>query len=465
MNLALRESLVAFRPSLFGFTGSSLNISEWVHIATQGRDHYVRIVYEGHLYPFGHRAALIKVTERKFDDVNGTPVAYLVQHMFIVVREPLKDYTTAPLENGERGLPFRNVRLTTLVTPDIANPYPPPPLLPPHRIVFSTFLFEITDSFWVRLGTGKNPADDFKFHAVAEDIGSNRIDFTTSLIFVPLSEAHLDIITNVYKTSGDARACRVPGQQVTYAARKAGVPDNTTLTTRALFFTTHGAPNNKQFGGFLPKLFKSDVNLPAVEQLLGTNAPTTISFYEDYLNQGFANATGLFAKIVKEDASGHLSEDKIKSTFSADKAGGIATPDLALTGITRDLGPLSGDLTKAAQDSFDPKDFFKDVADFSKTFRHSPADRTSMGGSSSDNAPKVEFFTEPLPQGKLLVTTLNWEPQIQPALQVGILNFKKSAATKLTIKRGSKSRCRRPRQVRRARRTSAANSRISRSTS
>jgi hypothetical protein len=39
-----------------------------VHIAAQGRDHYVRIVYEGHLYPFGHRAALIKITEGKFID-------------------------------------------------------------------------------------------------------------------------------------------------------------------------------------------------------------------------------------------------------------------------------------------------------------------------------------------------------------------------------------------------------------
>ena len=50
-------------------TGEQLDVSEWVHIAAQGRDHYVRIVYEGHLYPFGHRAALIKITERKFSDI------------------------------------------------------------------------------------------------------------------------------------------------------------------------------------------------------------------------------------------------------------------------------------------------------------------------------------------------------------------------------------------------------------
>ena len=87
-------------PGLLGETGDLLNLSEWRHIATQGRDHYVRIVYEGHLFPFGHRAALIKVSERKIRDVKGsdgfnTPLAYLVQRMFIVVRQPLRDYHRA----------------------------------------------------------------------------------------------------------------------------------------------------------------------------------------------------------------------------------------------------------------------------------------------------------------------------------------------------------------------------------
>ncbi len=59
-------------PGVLGETGDLLNLSEWRHIATQGRDHYVRIVYEGHLYPFGHRAALIKVSERKIRDSHAT---------------------------------------------------------------------------------------------------------------------------------------------------------------------------------------------------------------------------------------------------------------------------------------------------------------------------------------------------------------------------------------------------------
>src|SRR5204863_6701390 len=97
---------ILFVPGFFKRKPEQLDLSEWVHVATQGRDHYVRIVYEGELWPFRHRAALIKVTERKFmqpKDGSNIIGAYLMQRMFIVVREPLKRFTN-------RGSPFRQVR-------------------------------------------------------------------------------------------------------------------------------------------------------------------------------------------------------------------------------------------------------------------------------------------------------------------------------------------------------------------
>ena len=41
------------------------SILSWDHVAPMGRDQYVRVVYPGYLYPFGHQAALVKLTERK----------------------------------------------------------------------------------------------------------------------------------------------------------------------------------------------------------------------------------------------------------------------------------------------------------------------------------------------------------------------------------------------------------------
>jgi hypothetical protein len=65
--------------------------------AAMARDQYVRVVYAGYLFPFGHRASLVKITERKFyfqDDPPGY-VAYLFQRMYIIVRQRELSYATA----------------------------------------------------------------------------------------------------------------------------------------------------------------------------------------------------------------------------------------------------------------------------------------------------------------------------------------------------------------------------------
>lgn len=414
-------------PLLLGETGDLLNLSEWTHIATLGRDHYVRIVYEGHLYPYGHRAALIKVTERKIRDVplptgGTTPLAFLVQHMFIVVRQPLRDFTLPAIQdqmqNGGRGLPFRNIRLTTLVTPDIANPAGPPKI--PGTLY----------SFWVRTGSGASATDDVKFHAVAEDIAGNTVDLTASLLFIPFGEgaAGRQLAFNGYTAVGEARAVTVPGQKITYApAAGGGANENTNLTTSALYFTSHSAPYDKTFGMFLPKLLMASVNLPAVEAMLGQTAATKIAFHDQYLSQLPGNTTGLFAQVVKEVTPGVVQAEKLLSTFTADKGGGFATPDLSISGLTSQLGPLAGDLANAAGDIFDPTDFFNDVQNAAKLFGTlSLADLLqplTMGA----GAPKLQFNKEVLPavppaQKLKLIATLDWTPEVKD-LEFGIVSF------------------------------------------
>ena len=52
-------------------TPDDVDLEQWRHLATLGRDHYVRVMYAGFLWPFGHAASLIKVTERKFESLGG----------------------------------------------------------------------------------------------------------------------------------------------------------------------------------------------------------------------------------------------------------------------------------------------------------------------------------------------------------------------------------------------------------
>ena len=90
-----------------------LSLEEWKHRATMARDHYVKVVHAGYLFPFGHKACLVKVTERKFYrtlTAGGSPgpiVAYLFQHLYIQVREPVKTYY------GPKRSQARRVRPTT----------------------------------------------------------------------------------------------------------------------------------------------------------------------------------------------------------------------------------------------------------------------------------------------------------------------------------------------------------------
>jgi hypothetical protein len=423
--LAGSELSAVLWPQLWGITGAPLNLQEWKHIATQGRDHYVRIVYEGYLYPFGHRASLVKVTERKIRDVNlpaggTTPLAYLVQHMYIVVRQPQRFYNTSEvkslMQHGGLEMPLTSIRLTTLVTPDIADP------------TGGSHIPNTTYSFWVRLGSGASPNDDFKFHAIAEDIAGNRIDMTASLVFIISGEGHLDQVIIGYNNSGDERACLVPAQKVTFApAAAGGANQNTSLTTNRLYFDTQPGPDTKDYGGFLPQLYMADVKLPAVEAMLGKPAETMIAFYPPYLSQDPNNTTGLFAQIVKETASHVQTLDKLLSEFSADQAGGFATPDLSISGLTSQYGPLAGDLAKAAQNIFDPSDFFNDVKDAAKLFGTlSLADLLApltMGA----GAPKIQFdhkkLADPPPSLKeQLTVTLDWTPEVKD-LNFGIVTF------------------------------------------
>jgi hypothetical protein len=385
--------------------GEHLTVSEWVHIAAQGRDHYVRIVEEGHLYPFGHRAAIITITERKFGDVavpegGTTPVAHMILRQYIVVREPEKSYRHQLSGQDDvlagRKMPLTKIRLTTLVTPDLHQPVENVPGAP--------------KSFWIQTGT---TAQDFLFHAIAADAFGHTVEFSTPLIFASLSDNVPPIRTN-YAAFGNRRACPVPKQKVTFAEPDpAAATDNTTLATSALFFDTDLHPSLTGFGGYMPILYKAHVHIPAIEQLLGTDTDTTIRLYDPYIQGGFDAHAGVFAEVVKETGTG-LGPDGMPVTIPANKAGGMATPNLNMTTLTRAHGPLAGKADKAAQDVFDAGDFFGGLPTESlpQLFGSIPLANlltSGAGASAATNAPKTQISVE----GNTVVVKFDWKPEVK----------------------------------------------------
>ena len=412
--------------------GQQLDLSQWTHVASQARDHYVRIVYEGKLKEIGHRASLVKVTERRFEEAPGTgaPVAYLRQYMYLVVREPEKDYGREGLEHDGRGMPLKRVRLTTLVTPHIDYPYPSPnnPNNLPSGPEYNPAA--VTDrSFWVRVGQ-----KDFLFHGVAEDVAGNVVDFAKALIFVPNSEQDLARVDAVFNAldNRERRAALVPAQKVTFAER--GGPDangvtndNTSFVSVSLNFENEGVTRDKFFK---PRLFKADVRVPAIEQLSGAGTTTTIRFGQRYLQHGFGDAgnkTDAFAEVVRQNAVGVLETGGMPVALAAQQAGGFATPNLDVTNLTRAAGPLGGTPADALANAFNPSQVFK--KGLATLFGAFDLADLLPSGTADKNAPRMEVRRA----GTSVITTLDWSTKVKPPAGNAVVKFLEHDDTELKV--------------------------------
>lgn len=402
----------------------ALDLIEWDHIATQGRDQYVRIVYEGWLYPTGHQASLVKVTERKVLAPGGqsgnqasSPVAYLRQRFYIVPREFDKTYPDAAFAHQGREMPLASlIRMNTKVSPDLDPP---------------TFIG--TSSFWIE--ADHNPV---QFHMTGRDLAGADINFTAPLIFVSLSETDLNAVRDAYAADNDRRRCVVRGQNVAYADPEAG---DTVLKTTALYFTAELPQPSPPAPAapFVPVLDRAEVTIPALSELIGQQVAVLIELYGPYLQTAALDPNaGVFAQVVATPPGVPFPP---AVAFSADQAGGLARPNIALTAVSARKGLVSGDPTDAAEGTIDPAAYFGDVD--AKLFGTIdlgdliPIDKITKRADAGQNAPEIK--TKALPnrrQPTQLVTIINWQPQLKDydAPPVSILfNDGETSALKLNV--------------------------------
>ncbi len=344
---------------------SSLSVQEWRHRATLGRDHYVRVVYKGYLLPFCHPASLVKITERKFHPNTNGNIAYLRQRMFIVVQKPLQQFiqtgvTDSSGRSYDLGMPFTMVRLTTLVTPNLEDPAAVPPN-------------QGQDMFWPRVN-----GNYFKFHVVAEDIESRKVEFDAPLMFVSSEGglaydlAKMNNIHTVFDASAaHLRTYPLNGQMVAYAAQS--TPGSTAFETVSMTFSFH-VPDGEgdltdpgdRYGNLMralantdlirahPRLFKANLVVPAVKHLVGQAGVMEVGFPETYLQKGFTSANNgeLFLELLG-GATQNMSFDGM-----GDRAGALVQPNMQIKGLTRLSGPVAGDLNEIAKGQFNPEKFF-----------------------------------------------------------------------------------------------------------
>ncbi|GAA3985184.1 hypothetical protein GCM10022279_05440 [Comamonas faecalis] len=333
-----------------------LPLEEWSHRAAMGRDHWVRVVYKGFLFPFGHRVALIKVSERKFHNgLAGNP-AFVRQRMFIVIRERQRDYVDPQLVDPQgrsfaRQMPFNQVRILTTVTPDLDKPTDGAARIGAQG----------QSMFWPCVG-GK----PFAFRCVGTDIDGRRVGFELPLIFMDSSRAsprklvagkltpdytaaqgHADTAQADWNARSEWRTAAFKGQRMALAlSTRAG---DTAVEAQYVSF---GAQVRAKGNGlrdysqglqrplFYPSVTRVEARIPALAQLTGASASNALTWNAHYLEKGFEDNVGevfVDVDVADQDAGGA----QLDFSSQGDRSGGFVMPNMAPRALSRMAGPVS----------------------------------------------------------------------------------------------------------------------------
>lgn len=297
------------------------SVTEWEHLTTMGRDQYVRLVKDGFLFPFGHRATMLEVSERKVHrDRDRT--AYLRKRLRLLVLDAEMNYQ----EN--RAMPFKAVTLTDRATPLLIDRSKPPSLA-------------TTDgkAFWPML----DATTDFLFHLEAVDRAGRAVQFTAPLLFMDRG-ASVEDVKKAYAAAATTRRARpLNGQQVAYVDTP-----QATFATDTVEFTANAAPDRIRP---VPQLARAAAPIPAVTNLTGKDKVAFAYHGLFVADRPNTNPMGLFATL--------LDPDEGRVTFDPATSGGVLTPDLNMTSLSRTLGPMGAGVEAG---TFQPAQFLGDTA-------------------------------------------------------------------------------------------------------
>ncbi|MFK4066793.1 hypothetical protein [Streptomyces sp. NPDC029674] len=394
---------------------TGFDVTQWRHRAALGRDHYVRVMYRGRLFPFGHLADLVRVTERKFDHTRPDHAAYLNQRFFIMVREPVRGYGELGDNDDQKRLrrlfPFTAVRLLTLVTPDLQKPQTIPGLSsiggdPDEKLAF--FPASATE-------------DPFQFQVSMTDLEGRLVEFRTPMAFVGKlvheNKADVRVVVDHYRSLVSEPAPEPPdlnspnvrrtvadvrGQSIAYAPSRK--PGDTTLSTGQLIWgaaTTDSilALDPTDQPRFLPTVRWARAVIPALSRFGGSVGDLTQSvFYpEPYVRSAFAEANK--GQVFVELAA----PVDLSFRHAGQTAGALAQPNFPVAGLSRLTGPVAATPSpsagaapvdkwaKLAQGRFNPLDYFGELAG-AKLFGMFPLTEI-LSEIGLDNLKAPNFFT------------------------------------------------------------------------
>lgn len=318
------------------------SVQAYEHITGLGRDQYVKVVRRGFL-DTGHRASIVKITERKFEPVSldpepgPPPVAVfgtrtvLRQYFRIIVTQPVLDYRllAAGYPKGRREMPLRTIELRTLETPKIDLP-----ISFTAEVTQEAIDRAVSNPIWVRASGQLVP---FDFDSI--DGEGRRVSLRKPMLFIPYSYVgNTDgVITTFNGASATRRTAAAGAQRLALTEALPAKPDATTAPTEYLTFDLvkitgrSGLPRD-YLPGWLPQALTAGVRLQSVEQLTGTPRAVEVRLSTTYLDHGFdpaANPASLFATYPE-----------VGFGVGAASGGGVASPAVKLDALSATQGAM-----------------------------------------------------------------------------------------------------------------------------
>jgi hypothetical protein len=398
-------------PTAAALAGPGPDLSTWRHETIIARDQYVKVVHEGYLYPWGHRAAFIQISQRKFapDPAGSGNVSYLEKTFFILVKQRSNSYRlTNPLAM------FPEVAIAEgqiQIDPPCSLNSPP-----------TTCQRAGNEPFWI-LVDGK----PFLFDATLTDHNGNRSHFHPGAFFVPFGplesgtgaqiDQFLKPVQAAYRSvSGQpARYVNFQGQPLAFAPWTAN--QNTTLLAFHITFDAqHIIQTTDRAHLFCPTVQSAEAQIPPLNHLRGTEMLCTMQYASPYLRngQGFsgANAGKVFAELttpVPLDFTGDLSHGKpvfiTRISVIALSANTVIVGGLA-SGSDEDR---QTSLEAFAAGTFDPQLYFEELR-----LLHT-ADLRKMLDKATSQAPVLTYTNS----GHLANAVLDWHGKFQVRSRLG----------------------------------------------
>ena len=290
--------------------------------------------------------------------------------------------------------------------------------------------------FWPMIpGADPDSAQNFLFQVVATDLTGNRVTFAMPLLFVSETankiNEKIEQIMAAYNGEeesrrqadlGGATVCFAPFDPTDESSKVKGDPR---LPTQSMIYAAGNLLNSiNDAPNFYPETDSAWVGIRPIQKLFGqANAISQVTYPPVYKNNGLGPSNKGMLFLILINNAHKLEFGGESSQAKSDAVGALASPQMTILGLSKTIGPVSGeipdDMTDSAKvqskldniinDKFTPNDFFNDA--------------TILGGISlSEILTEVNILTSPAvpkmlsresPDKKELYTTFKWETEIK----------------------------------------------------